>query len=399
MSGDYAFYIEDYSTELKQHINLSENAWLVIDEDIKNFYENKEKESKSGFLNRIFRNFYQRAEASIPLRRIEKKEELAKLYASEEFSSLSKETIALFIDKYVQVYEAELREKVNSYPNGRGEKFRVNKENLDILRDVLRDMEADTYQGSIGKYLKPIYEEYVTKPAYLREQIFFNDVIDKIHSAISRQMKLKIALNEQISAIGDKKYTGKYYLSPYRIVTDKTNTFNYVIGYSEKIIEKIQTDEHGNTRRTSYALEKQPACFRISRIAKIDIQVSMGAKISQEHAAELEKMLVKRGVMFMTSAPSNIKIKFTPKGLESFKRQLYMRPQFYTVDPRDKYLYTFQCTELQAINYFFKFGWDAFIVEPKSLSEQFRLRYERALKTYQGMDKGEILSSESPSGE
>lgn len=29
------FYIEDYLNELKQHINLSENAWLTVAEDIK----------------------------------------------------------------------------------------------------------------------------------------------------------------------------------------------------------------------------------------------------------------------------------------------------------------------------------------------------------------------------
>ena len=31
------FYIADLETELKQHLNLSTSAWLVIDEDVKNF--------------------------------------------------------------------------------------------------------------------------------------------------------------------------------------------------------------------------------------------------------------------------------------------------------------------------------------------------------------------------
>ena len=121
----------------------------------------------------------------------------------------------------------------------------------------------------------------------------------------------------------------------------------------------------------------------------------MGAKISDKHAAELEKMLIDRGVMYMSSEPIDIKIKFTKKGLEAFKRQLYMRPQFYTVDPKDKCLYTFRCTELQAINYFFKFGWDAYITEPATLTEKFRIRYERALKSYNGMTKEEIFASET----
>lgn len=391
MGETYSFYIGEYDRDLKQHINLSEPAWLTIDEDIKNFYGSEKDESFAGFLNRIFKNFYQRAEASIELRTIEKKESLEKLYASKEFSSFDKETVSLFIEKFTEVYKAELKEKSHSHPNGQGKKFRINKENLDILRDSL---EAENYDGVIGLYLKAVYEEYVTKPNYLREQIFFQNTVNTIQSAISRHVKIKITLNETLTSSGNRKYVKKYYLSPYRIVQDKTNTFNYVIGYTEEIVDNQETDEKGKIRKTSYTKEKKPACFRISRIGKCDMQVSMGAKISNENAAILEKMLVDRGAMYMSSDPVDIKIRFTQKGLESFKRQLYMRPQFYTVDSKDKHVYTFRCTELQAMNYFFKFGWDAYVIEPAELSKKFRLRYERALKSYNGMTKDEIYESE-----
>lgn len=256
-------------------------------------------------------------------------------------------------------------------------------------------MEAANYDGSIGLYLKAIYEEYATKPTYLREQIFFRDTINTIHSAITKHTKLKITLYERLSVSGYKRPARKYYLSPYRIVQDKTKTFNYVIGYSEEIVDQIETDEHGKARKTSYSKERRPACFRISRIEKCDIQISMGAKISNEHASELEKMLVDRGAMFMSSDPIDIKIKFTSKGLESFKHQLYMRPQFYSIDKENKFIYNFHCTEIQAINYFFKFGWDANIIEPVELAEKFKIRYERALKSYKGMTKEEIIASET----
>ena len=51
--------------EPKVHINLSEAAWLVIEEDRLNFSDSNEKYSFSGFLNRIFTNYYQKADASI----------------------------------------------------------------------------------------------------------------------------------------------------------------------------------------------------------------------------------------------------------------------------------------------------------------------------------------------
>lgn len=391
MSITYSFHIDDFDKDLKQHINLSQPAWLTINEDMKNFYGSEKDKSFAGFLNRIFKNFYQRAEASIELRTIEKKESLGNLYASKEFSSFNKETVSLFIEKFTEVYKAELKEKARSHPKGQGEKFRINKENLDILRD---SSEAANYDGVIGLYLKAVYEEYVTKPNYLREQIFFQDTVNNIQNAVSRHVKIKITLNETLTASGNVKYKKKYYLTPYRIVQDKTNTFNYVIGYTEEIADKTETDEKGRTRKISYTKEKKPACFRISRIEKCDLQVSMGAKISNENAAKLEKMLIERGAMFMSGDLVTIKIRFTPKGLESFKRQLYMRPQFYSVESEDKLVYTFRCTEQQAINYFFKFGWDAYIIEPVELRKKFRIRYERALKSYDGMTKDEIYQSE-----
>lgn len=392
----YQFVVDEFANELKQHLNLSEPAWLVVSEDIKNFYPTEQEESFSGFLNRVFKNFYQFADATINLRFIEKTEELEKLYSSDEFKSFDKKTIALFIDKYTHVYEEELIEKAHSYPSGHGEKFRINKENLNILRDSL---EGQNYEGSIGTYLKAIFEEYATKPVYQREQIFFGDIVNAISFAIAKQKKLKITLNERVSVAGDKKYIQRYYVSPYKIVQDKANLYNYLVGYSEKINDIQVADENGKVRKTSSIGEKKICCLRLSRINQVSMMTSMGAHLSADQKKELEDELVKRTPMFMLSSPISVKVKFTNKGLESFKRQGYMRPQFYEIDPKDKHIYTFQCTEIQAINYFFKFGWDAYIMEPDYLSLKFKERYENALKTYSGISKEEILKNRDQSND
>ena len=371
------FWFDDISTEWKQHINLSESAWIVIHEDIKNFYSSEEAESFSGFLNRVFRNYYQLAKATVSLRLEEKEEELIKLYSSSDFKKIDSETIATIIDKQLETYKNELLNLAKSYQSGHGEKFRINKENLDLLRESLED---DYYDGSAGKYLKAVFEEYATKPTYIREQIFFEEIVEKIRYAISNQKKLKITLNDKVTVKEDKKYNRKFYVSSYKIEQDSTKTFNYLIGYSIEI-EKEDAVE-------------APCCFRISRIKKINVQSSMGGKISKEKAKELDDLLIERTVMFMSSDPIDIQIRFTDKGLEAFRRQLYMRPRIYTIDKDDKHLYTFRCTEIQAINYFFKFGWDANIISPVELRERIKLRYSRSLKTYEGMSKEEIIKSE-----
>ena len=371
------FWFDDISTEWKQHINLSESAWIVIHEDIKNFYSSEEEESFSGFLNRVFRNYYQLAKATVSLRLEEKEEELVKLYSSSDFKKIDSETIATIIDKQLETYKNKLLDLAKSYQSGHGEKFRINKENLDLLRESLED---DYYDGSAGKYLKAVFEEYATKPTYIREQIFFEEIVEKIRYAIPNQKKLKITLNDKVTVKEDKKYNRKFYVSSYKIEQDSTKTFNYLIGYG------IEIEREG-------AIEA-PCCFRISRIKKINVQSSMGGKISKEKAKELDDLLIERTVMFMSSDPIDIQIRFTDKGLEAFRRQLYMRPRIYTIDKDDKHLYTFRCTEIQAINYFFKFGWDANIISPVELRERIKLRYSRSLKTYEGMSKEEIIKSE-----
>lgn len=391
MIQNYTFGIDEFATELKQHINLSEHAWQVITDDIHNFYPSEKQESFSGFLNTIFKNFYQSANASISLRFIEKADELEKLYSSKEFKSLDKKLITLFIDKYTHVYESELIETAHSYEKGHGEKFRLNKDSLAILKE---STEGEYYEGILGQYLKAIFEEYALKPAYVRERIFFADTVNKIELAIGKQRKLKLILNEKVTVKEDARYNLKYYVSPYKIVQDKNCQFNYLVGYAEKITENETPDANGIPRKSSEVGEKDIRCFRISRINQIGVMTSMGAHISEENKKRLNEELVRRTPMYMSGEPTDIKVKFTDKGLESFKRQLYMRPEFYHVDQKDKHIYHFRCTEYQLINYLWKFGWDAYVMEPESLTQKFKIRYERALKSYNGMSKDEIFESE-----
>ena len=46
------FYINEVENELKQHLNLSEQAWLIVNEDIRNFYYDQYK--KKSFKRTLF---------------------------------------------------------------------------------------------------------------------------------------------------------------------------------------------------------------------------------------------------------------------------------------------------------------------------------------------------------
>ena len=386
------FYINKFEKYLIQNINLSESASIVIEEDMRNFYDIKV--NYSGFLNQIFTNFYQQANATISLRYVECITKLEKIYKTKEFENIDKSIIKQFISRYARSYVKELMDKVSSYPKGpkgSSEKFRINKINCDILREL--DF-ADYYDNKIGKYLKAVFEEYTLLPKHIREQIFFKETYDTITNAIDKKKKIKIALNEKISPSGEKLPQQKYLFAPHSIVQDSTKSFNYLVGYSEKINDIYSVDEYGNTRKSSEVEEKMISCIRLSNISHASMQVSMSRGLSKNDIALLEEALNERTAMFLTNDVIDIKVKFTDKGLDSLKRQIYMRPHMFEVSSTDPNLYTFKCTKMQAIFYFFKFGWDATIIEPVSLKEEMFKRYNRSVYSYQGYTKKQIVDME-----
>ena len=361
---------DDYlaDKDKKQHLNLSEPAWLIVDQDIKNFYLNEKEETKSGFFNRILKNFYETSKASINIRCENKREELKKVFNAKTFASFDGEMKETFIEKYLEVYKKELKDKALSYPKGHGEKFRINVENVQLLKDEIN--EEEYYDDTIGLYLKALYEEYCEKQNFEREQIFFKDIMDEISMAINESKKLKLAIKEKYNPKTKSFYTRRYLVSPYKIVQDDTKSYNYLIGLAEEI------KEDGTTK------EKKVSSFRISRIDKIKKMSSMGGFISKENKDKIEDELIHKKAQFMVGDIIDVKVRFTRKGIESFKRQLYLRPQFYEKSKTEDCVYTFKCTEVQAINYFFKFARDVEVLEPQVLREKFIKRYSEALDNY-----------------
>lgn len=359
------FQFSEIDIEHKIHLNLSPSARIVIDEDIKNF-ANGERYNRTGFLNKIFTNFHQSADASVNTRYAEYSSELDEKFSSKEFRKIDTATINKFKDKLLNEYEEKLAEKVNSYQSGEGEKVRVNNENVDILAELI---DSEFYNDKVGKYWKALLEEYAQKPMYQREQIYFKEFVDDIESAIAKKHKLKITTIERISS-QNETYKSKLYFTPYKILQDKTRSFNYVVGFSEKILENGTISP------------KVIACIRVSRIERMLPIRSESGRIKEEDQRRIDREIEAKDIQFLLGDLINIKVRFTKKGERDFHRYLYMRPTYYEKVNGEENLYVFTCTEYQAINYFFKFGKDAEILSPSDTREKFIKKYREAYEKY-----------------
>lgn len=365
------FQIHYAQVDLKQHLNLSESAWHIVEQDIKNFYLSEKEESKSGFFNTIFKNFYETSQASINLRCENKREELNRVFGGKDFNGFDDEVKETFIEKYLESYKKELKKKAWSYPKGHGEKFRINVENVQLLRDEI-DEEEYYPDSNIGLYLKAVFEEYCEKHNYEREQIFFKETMDEINMALNESKKLKLTIREKYDPETNSFYTKKYRIAPYKIVQDDARHYNYLIGLAEEIKED-----------GTYA-EARVASFRISRIpiGQIRKMNSMSGFISKTKKDEIEEALLRKKAEFMVGDLIEVKVRFTQQGKESFKRVLHLRPQFYEISKEDAFVYTFQCTEYQATNYFLRLGADVEILEPAFLRKNFEGKYAAGLEKY-----------------
>ena len=363
------FYFSKFEKDKKQHLNLSESAWLVIDQDITDFYLDKKQESLSGFLNRILSNFYQEADASINLRCEVKAEEIRQSLSSDDFKTIDSDKKELLISDIISMYRSNLRQKAKSYQKGHGEKFRINVSNVDLLRDY--STEDSEYAGSIGLYLKAIFEEYALLPSYKRELIFFKEVVDTINEAIVKKKKLRVTLKSRISASNGEVYARSFYFSPYKIVQDPAKIYNYAVGVSEEILDD------------GTITPKAFSSLRVSRMDKSVICSSKSGFISETNKKKIDMQLLKKMPQFLVGDLIDVKVRLTKKGYENYCRQPYLRPNLYDrVGDDSELIFVFHCTEIQAINYFLKFGRDVEILDPLTLREKFIERYRTALEAY-----------------
>lgn len=335
----------------KQHLNLSHFAYDIVESDMHFF----QKESLSSFINLIFRNYYESAEASIH-RALERKraqiiEQLYQVVDSEKQEEI--------VQAFVKQEEARILENMQSYPKGYGFKFYLNTENVDLLTEEFSLVSA-WYEGHPMKYYRTVIEEYARKNRLEREKIVFSNIIDELHRCIDQKLLLCVDTSDY-----------HFEVKPYTILADQDSLYNYLVGISRP----VGTDPS----------EDKIASFRISSIKRIKIRPKTyrsGRITSQEEEEILEK-IKNQGVQFLISQSDQMIVRLTKRGLERFRKQPHLRPKLIQLEEQDDgAICYFNCTEFQIRSYFFQFGPDVEILEPESLRNHFKTYLSKAANLY-----------------
>ena len=232
-----------------------------------------------------------------------------------------------------------------------GEKFdklislKPTKESQPII-DYIESYELEG--ASLSEYFRNMFASYASLPQDRREGIIFKEQKNALLQAIKEKNKVFLSFTQ------GKRNAME--LSPYALTTTKEELHAYLIG------------SDGN----------RCIPLRLSRIQTVTI-LREESIFSEEEIFNLERML-EHGPQFPYSPQEEeITVELTDKGKEKFKKIYLHRPT--PVRIQDNF-YIFRCSYAQAIQYFCRFGNDAYVVSPRRVRDEIQYFYKKGFFAY-----------------
>ncbi len=339
--------------EHKIRLTLSTNAKTIITDDMEIFGITHE----SAFINLIFHNFKDEAKSSHYLYLQQRRQELEEIFNETNLEINSKNIAIEQILTYERKKIKESTDKNLSYKGG-NKAYHIHKSNYEYL--TYECEEEDNYKRP-SHYIRAVIEEYCSLPFIKRERIVKKEVYDMIEQACKEKNTLII----KTKVYGEYQ---RFKVYPYKILHDTFRTQSYLACYSRKY-----NDEKS---------EPIVASFSILKIKYENIQKRKEKfHLNKNEIKNIESQISNNQAAYLIGNPEEIIVKFTPNGIKTFQSKLYLRPHKIKSLPNDN-TFVFNCTELQAFNYFFSFGSDVEIISPESLRNKFKNIYKKGYTIY-----------------
>jgi hypothetical protein len=329
---------------------------------MKLFRKDYELKNKSGFLNRIYKNYHKQFPLApeIVLKNIPK---VNRKFKDNEIERV----IKMLVDEFkIDTMKSAIDEYKNKYPRGVNFKLKLSVETTRILKDYKYAHYFEKYsprKAGLGFYLKIMFESYAQLPNEERENIYFCEEIKMINRAIKQQLNLRLTLDgERISLV------------PIKLIKDLDKSY-YVLHLLKPIenIDKVAPIEI--------------VTLKLNNLQQLEI----GQKSKQPTQGIIDMVIseIYSIIPHYNSAKSkqNIKVKFDSSGYNRFNQEENELNIVGIPVAEETNTFIFNATESEIFWYIFKYGGQAQILEPITLRTKFKKFYEYAAKVYKDMEK------------
>lgn len=330
--------------EEKIRVNLSKRTYNLLMKDAENFEFFKKDGSlnKNAFINKLIVNYHNDYSVS-----------------QREMLDVIEDSLFELNDKYSLLEETayNILNKLNLYSSGNDEyndvhiSFRPIRESVNII-DFIENHELKG--SSRSNYYRMMFDSYCSLPQDKRERIIFRNIIERIEEAISEDKKIYLLTKNNY-----KRGFPGVTLSPYSLCLTKEELYNYLLA---------ELNDYKACRTT-----------RLCRIQSISV-LKEKRQFSKEVLDKLNKMEI-NGPQYAYGDDENelIRISLSEEGIRKYKSYYVHRPTPIEIDGD---CYVFNCSYMQALNYFTRFGEDAVVLSPEPLKKQFKEFYRKGLNCF-----------------
>lgn len=351
------FYIPEGNNQMR--LRISYQAYEIILQDIAEFQNMTEKEDIkiSSFLNKIINNFCNEAESNVYIKqqKIYNKylEWLKGLENAEKAAlQLTKKEIRDRFEKVKEKYSQPQRAK------GQNLKLIMTKPTIEMLEN---SQEKDLYNDKVSDYLSALIQEYTALSREERERIFFKDLFKTINLCIKHGHQVEI--------------NGSYLLKPYKITTNGFLPYYYVVGYAR--------------RKNKITAPWKLMSFRLQRIRSATEKEDDEYKFTKEQETELKELFkTPAEIAYLSEKKEEVVVRLTKNGYKNYQKILSGRPvctgKKKLSDSEKPFMYelAFNCPDMQAYQYFIRFGMEVEVISPEHLRNGFKNLHENAVKYY-----------------
>ena len=329
----------------KIKISISKNTLDILKKDCQDFRILKSNGTPNfnAFINILIVNFYKSFSASEETLHQELKDAIS--FVPEYYKNKAFDNVIKLLTKHGEDDYAKKESVTFSFKPTKISEQAI----LHIMHVILQN-------ESISSFYRRMFNAYSRKTKNEREKIIHKENYELLQKAIS--------LGVQVCAQVSTGLVLKSY-SIYAIEPAKDELFNYVLGVS---LSKNVT-------------------IRLAKIKTITL-LSSPSVIPSENKQLLDRQIACAPQYPMYNTDNQpIKVQLTDKGIKLFEKIYLYRPTPIKIDGN---VYTFDCSAMQVLYYFERFGDNALITSPKKLGVQMRNYHYFALKKYNTFYKERI---------